>query len=142
MNEEEGFLKAIRDNPEDEVARSVYADWLEERGDPRAEYLRLEIQLRRTLARLKKLREQLDPTWLLLVSNKCNVVLVSFPHPQKIIVIRLVREVTGMGLKEAKDLVEAAPAVVVKTVPREQAIQIQQRLEEECGAEVRLEPLA
>jgi uncharacterized protein (TIGR02996 family) len=38
---EKEFLDAITRNPEDEEARAVYADWLEERGDPRGEYLRL-----------------------------------------------------------------------------------------------------
>jgi uncharacterized protein (TIGR02996 family) len=41
MNEEEGFLAAILAEPGDRVALLVYADWLDERGDPRGEYLRL-----------------------------------------------------------------------------------------------------
>ena len=39
---EKQFLQAIAKNPDDEEARSVYADWLEQRGDPRGEYLRLD----------------------------------------------------------------------------------------------------
>src|SRR5262245_34100031 len=35
-----GFLQAVLDSPEDDALRLVYADWLEERGDPRGEYLR------------------------------------------------------------------------------------------------------
>jgi uncharacterized protein (TIGR02996 family) len=41
---EEAFLEGIRANPADNTARLVYADWLEERGDPRAEYLRVLCQ--------------------------------------------------------------------------------------------------
>src|SRR5579859_6591741 len=44
MNDE-NFLAAIRDNPDDEASRLVYADWLEERGDCRAKYLRQEHRL-------------------------------------------------------------------------------------------------
>src|SRR5262245_38486286 len=45
MNQEEGFLRAIAAEPGDDTVRLVYADWLEERGDPRAEFLRLEHKL-------------------------------------------------------------------------------------------------
>src|SRR5262245_17816338 len=40
INEEAGFLKALSDAPGDEPARLAYADWLEERSDPRALWLR------------------------------------------------------------------------------------------------------
>lgn len=42
--EEQPFLDEIRANPDDDAARLVYADWLEERGDVRAEYLRVEVE--------------------------------------------------------------------------------------------------
>jgi uncharacterized protein (TIGR02996 family) len=74
MNDERGFLRALREDPNDEVSRLVYADWLEEQGDPRGEFLRLEVQLshmpaedpQRTEgeARLRELRASLDPGWL------------------------------------------------------------------------------
>src|SRR5947199_1700743 len=38
--EDEGYIQAILADPEDDALRLVYADWLEERGDPRGEYLR------------------------------------------------------------------------------------------------------
>jgi uncharacterized protein (TIGR02996 family) len=47
MSGEEGFLRAIAENPAEDGPRLVYADWLEERGDPRAEILRLEDALSR-----------------------------------------------------------------------------------------------
>ena len=55
----------------------------------------------------------------------------------KIDVIKAVREVTGLALKECKDLVEAAPVPVRENVSREEAVGIKARLEE-CGAVVRL----
>jgi uncharacterized protein (TIGR02996 family) len=41
MSEEDAFIRAILAAPEDAALRLIYADWLEERADPRAEYLRL-----------------------------------------------------------------------------------------------------
>jgi uncharacterized protein (TIGR02996 family) len=70
VNEEEGFLKAIHDKPDDGSLRLVYADWLEEHGDgPRAEYLRLEQQLSQLPIRLQELRQQLDARWLVQVQR-------------------------------------------------------------------------
>jgi large subunit ribosomal protein L7/L12 len=54
---------------------------------------------------------------------------------QKIQVIKVVRAVTGLGLKEAKDLVDNAPNAVKEGVPREEADSIKAQLEE-AGAEV------
>lgn len=55
----------------------------------------------------------------------------------KIAVIKVVREVTGKGLKEAKDLVDAAPRTVKDNVPKVQAEEIKKKLEE-AGAKVTL----
>jgi uncharacterized protein (TIGR02996 family) len=44
MSTEEAFLHAIQDHPDDVATRLAYADWLEERGDLRAEYIRLCLQ--------------------------------------------------------------------------------------------------
>jgi uncharacterized protein (TIGR02996 family) len=41
------FLAAIRDDPEDDAPRLVFADWLEERGDCRGEFLRVQCALAR-----------------------------------------------------------------------------------------------
>src|SRR5689334_19591780 len=40
------FLAAIRDRPDDDLPRLVYADYLDERGDPRGEFLRLQVERR------------------------------------------------------------------------------------------------
>src|SRR6185437_71209 len=47
MGMEEAFLQAIRERPADESSWLVLADWLEERGDPRAELVRLQVAMRR-----------------------------------------------------------------------------------------------
>src|ERR687884_448648 len=54
---------------------------------------------------------------------------------QKIQVIKVVRAVTGLGLKEAKDLVDSAPKAVKEGVPQEEADSIKAQLEE-AGASV------
>ena len=53
----------------------------------------------------------------------------------KILVIKAVRELTGLGLKEAKDLVDAAPKAVKEGVAREEADQVKEKLAE-AGATV------
>ncbi len=56
----------------------------------------------------------------------------------KISVIKTVREITGLGLKEAKDLVEAAPKAVKEAISKEEAATIKQKLEETgAGVEVK-----
>ncbi|OIO70549.1 MAG: 50S ribosomal protein L7/L12 [Zetaproteobacteria bacterium CG12_big_fil_rev_8_21_14_0_65_55_1124] len=50
---------------------------------------------------------------------------------KKIQVIKVVRELTGLGLKEAKDLVEAAPKAVKEGLPKAQAEEIKAKLEEQ-----------
>jgi large subunit ribosomal protein L7/L12 len=57
--------------------------------------------------------------------------------PNKIPVIKVVRELTGLGLKEAKDLVDAAPKAVKEGVDKEEAEKIKAALEEQ-GAKVEI----
>ena len=45
MNHEEEFLQQIVAAPEDVEPRLVYADWLEERGDPRGDFIRIQCEL-------------------------------------------------------------------------------------------------
>ena len=54
---------------------------------------------------------------------------------KKIQVIKVVREITGLGLKEAKDLVDGAPKTVKENVSKDEAAQLKAKLEAE-GAEV------
>ncbi|MBR5543547.1 MAG: 50S ribosomal protein L7/L12 [Oscillospiraceae bacterium] len=55
----------------------------------------------------------------------------------KLNVIKVVREITGLGLKEAKDLVEAAPKAIKEGASKEEAEEIKTKLEE-AGAKVEL----
>jgi large subunit ribosomal protein L7/L12 len=55
----------------------------------------------------------------------------------KILVIKAVRELTGLGLKEAKDLVDAAPKAVKEGVAKEEAEQVKEKLAE-AGATVEI----
>ena len=56
---------------------------------------------------------------------------------QKINVIKVVREITGLGLKEAKDLVEGAPKAIKEGIAKDEAEQLRKKLEE-AGAKVSL----
>jgi uncharacterized protein (TIGR02996 family) len=76
--EERGFIRAITERPADDTNRLVYADWLEERSDPRADFLRAECRLaavkaddRRLLllAPLLRLARGCDRGWLQQVSR-------------------------------------------------------------------------
>jgi large subunit ribosomal protein L7/L12 len=66
-----------------------------------------------------------------------TVVLVGFDAAKKINVIKVVREITGLGLKEAKDLVEGAPKPVKENVSKEEAEKFKKQLED-GGAKVSL----
>jgi len=57
--------------------------------------------------------------------------------PNKINVIKVVREITGLGLKEAKDLVDGAPKAVKEGAGKDEAEEIKKKLEE-AGAKVEL----
>ncbi|MBF2099105.1 MAG: 50S ribosomal protein L7/L12 [Gloeomargaritaceae cyanobacterium C42_A2020_066] len=64
-----------------------------------------------------------------------TAVLQEVPADKKIAILKVVREITGLGLKEAKDLVEAAPKPVKEAVAKEEAESIKKKLEE-AGAKV------
>ena len=76
---DEAFLTAIRTQPADSTSRLVYADWLDERDDPRGEYLRLLCAAagwaqatenrERVIARLQELCAEFDPEWLATVQH-------------------------------------------------------------------------
>ena len=66
-----------------------------------------------------------------------TVELSEVPADKKINIIKVVREITGLGLKEAKDLVEAAPKAVKEDVSKDEANTIKKKLEE-AGAKATL----
>lgn len=60
---EQAFLQRILASPLDRLSRLVYADWLDERGDERAEFLRLQCQVVAGLERLTELSESVPQGW-------------------------------------------------------------------------------
>ena len=74
MSEEKAFLRAIQERPTDAAPRLVYADWLDERDDPRGEYLQLlcaaagwakaKTKREQVIARLQELGTGLNRRWL------------------------------------------------------------------------------
>lgn len=68
--------------------------------------------------------------------DEFDVMLTSFGE-KKVAVIKAVRAITGLGLKEAKDMVESAPAAIKEGVSKSEAEEVQKQLEE-AGASVEL----
>ncbi len=66
-----------------------------------------------------------------------QVTLESAPADKKIAVIKVVREITGLGLKEAKDLTESAPKVLKESASKAEADEIKKKVED-AGAKVTL----
>jgi len=64
-----------------------------------------------------------------------DVLLESVPAPKKIAILKVVRSLTGLGLKEAKDLVESAPKLLKEAISKEDANDIKKKLED-AGATV------
>jgi large subunit ribosomal protein L7/L12 len=62
-----------------------------------------------------------------------DAVLDSVPADKKIAILKIVRELTGLGLKEAKDLVEAAPKPIFEAVAKDKAEDAKKRIEEAGG---------
>ena len=70
-------------------------------------------------------------------ASEVNVILASVPADKKIAVLKEVRAITGLGLKEAKDLVDGAPKAVKEQVKKEDAEAIKKQLED-AGATVEI----
>ena len=70
-------------------------------------------------------------------ASEVNVILASVPADKKIAVLKEVRTITGLGLKEAKDLVDGAPKAIKEGVKKEDAEAIKKQLEE-AGATVEI----
>ena len=68
-----------------------------------------------------------------------SITLESIDGSKKIAVIKVVRELTGLGLKEAKEAVESAPKVLKESAPKAEAEEAKKKLEE-AGGKVALKP--
>ena len=64
-----------------------------------------------------------------------TVTMKAYPAEKKVTVIKVIREITGLGLKEAKDLVEGAPSMVKEAVSKADSEKIKKQLED-VGATV------
>jgi uncharacterized protein (TIGR02996 family) len=115
MPEEAAFLAAIRAEPEDEAPRLIYADWLDERGDPRAEYLRVEYAVRvkgaKAQQRLQELRSELDAEWLRAVhdgklGHDWAIVLHAYSPAHQSKVIESVCQEAGLSEAQAEVVVQ------------------------------------
>ncbi len=73
-------------------------------------------------------------------STDFQITLEESPADKKIAVIKIIREVTGLGLKEAKELVEGAPKVVKESAGKAEAEEIKKKLTD-VGAKVALKGL-
>lgn len=73
-------------------------------------------------------------------STEFEVTLLEVPADKKIGVIKVIREITGLGLKEAKDMAEATPKVVKDSAAKAEAEDIKTKLEA-SGAKVKLRGL-
>jgi large subunit ribosomal protein L7/L12 len=69
------------------------------------------------------------------VQTEFTVVLKEYPADKKVTVIKVVREATGLGLKEAKDLVEGVPSTVKEGISKADSDKIKKSLED-AGAKV------
>jgi large subunit ribosomal protein L7/L12 len=61
-------------------------------------------------------------------ATEFKVTLEETPNDKKIAVIKVVREITGLGLKEAKDIVDGAPKVLKETCPKAEAEEISKKI--------------
>ncbi len=66
-----------------------------------------------------------------------TVILKEYPADKKVTVIKVIREITGLGLKEAKDLVEAVPSTVKDAVSKADSESFKKKLED-AGAKVEI----
>lgn len=135
------FLAALHDHPEDDATRLVYADWLEERGDPRAEYLRLGVAIAEHLRRgqgyadlrqrLLELSSSLPREWREQAGKRFDVILVS--ASSLLDTIGALRKFTGRGIADAKHLIGTistnGPKRVQHNLLLEDAEQLKENLE-------------
>jgi uncharacterized protein (TIGR02996 family) len=128
MSDEAAFLSAIEAAPADALPRLVYADWLEERGDSRAEFIRLQQQLADVLARLQHVRAGLDAKWVQAIEIRRDVVIHSVEADRRPVIVKLIRLHSGYSLEQARDVLACLPSAVLKDLPLERAERIRQEL--------------
>ena len=114
----------------------------EAKQDPKLKKLVDELS-QLTVLEMSQLKKVLEETWgveAAAESTDFQVTLAEVPADKKIAVIKVVREITGLGLKEAKDMVEGAPKVLKDSAAKAEADEISKKLAE-AGAKVTLKGL-
>src|SRR5262249_47507300 len=117
MTDEAHFIEALRATPGDQALRLIYADWLEERGDPPADYLRLENEILRHLnddtaleqltPQLAGLLTKLDAAWIEETGRKCEVYLIECDPTLRLSFVKLYFIDEKLGhLREGRECVE------------------------------------
>jgi len=89
------------------------------------------------LAEILKTEYGIEPAEAAVEEQTSFDVVLKSAGAAKLQVVKAVKELTGLGLKEAKDLVDAAPSEIKKGVSKEEAESLKKQLEE-AGAEVEL----
>jgi uncharacterized protein (TIGR02996 family) len=145
MPEESAFLDAIRTSPDDDTPRLVYADWLEERSDPRGEFLRLDGAIAQLAvadpryaeveSRLELLAGVIDRGWLARVGERnelrYDVIRTACPpHLRGIVLLNLCR-LRGIQLGSpayfpTRRLLEVAPGTIERGQRRVDAEAVKQ----------------
>jgi uncharacterized protein (TIGR02996 family) len=131
MHDDASFLAAVVDAPEDDLLRAVYADWLEERGDSRADYLRTEMVLVGMSeedpgyfgveARLRELRQAVDAEWVNLAGRRYRVEFEP-PSPGQLGGLGLLASLFGgVDLTVFRGVFTAVTQSLFQPLPREQA---------------------
>jgi uncharacterized protein (TIGR02996 family) len=130
-DDEAALISTIREHPGDPTPRLVYADWLEERGDPRAEYLRLVVELavesahrrvvERREERLQELARTIDRDWRERVSVLYRVTLEWVDPNGGDELIRLLQLRFDLAWGRARDLTSEVPSRLVSGLLREEA---------------------
>jgi uncharacterized protein (TIGR02996 family) len=144
MGDEEAFLRAIALAPGDDAPRLVYADWLDDRGDPRADYVRLVTRAAGLVQRglpwdglrpaFRAACAAAPAAWRDRVGPWFDVLLDAVGPGGTIPTIKAIREHTRKGLAEAKAVVDAlagGPAVVATRLRLDRAEGLRARLEGE-----------
>ncbi|MBN9122734.1 MAG: TIGR02996 domain-containing protein [Planctomycetes bacterium] len=149
MSEESAFLAALKANPADDLTRLVYADWLDERGEPaKAEYLRLITSVPRRgddvdtssaeATRANELGLPLPAEWKEAAAGRFDVVLLNFTDVVR--GLKCVRELFGVGLGDARAMIELAPNRLLTRVPFDSALNYFSRLTEGAGMSLAVRP--
>ena len=132
-DQESKLIAEIKSNPSSNESRLIYADWLDDRADFRAAYLRTELKFSNTefgskdyeklLANLETLFVSINETWMENLGIRFDFCLQA-AGSQKLSTVRDVRNITGAGLSLAKSLSDEAPSALINSIPFFSAIRL------------------